>query len=203
MKSKFSTLLLITFITAFLSGCLKKGEDDPAISLRSRKARVVGKWKIKSGTYNSKTDQSYVGAGINLLNVIYKDHSRISTSTVIDALGSISTNTNETYLNYTLEFKKNGDFISKMLFDYDSFAMKGTWNFTSGIGKNKNKDQIVIHIISTEGGTSVNEYTGNRTDYTYHLKELRNSKIVLVSEYSGSDNSGYSFTSSSELAFIQ
>lgn len=202
MKSKFSALLLLAFVAIFLSGCLKKGEDDPLISFRTRKARIVGKWQITSGTYNSKTDQSYIGAGINSLNVIYTGYSRISTSEILDNSGAISSNTNENDLNYTLEFKKNGDFISTMQFDYDSYVMKGTWNFTSGIGKHKNKDQIVIHITSSEG-SSLYAYAGNKTDYTYYLKELRNSKIVLVSEYSGSDNLGYNYTSSSELVFRQ
>ncbi|MDD4575741.1 MAG: hypothetical protein PHI36_04870, partial [Bacteroidales bacterium] len=41
---KIILLLLAVFATTF-SAC-KKGEDDPALSLRSRKARVAGEWKM-------------------------------------------------------------------------------------------------------------------------------------------------------------
>jgi hypothetical protein len=42
-------LLLLTFLTLVLVNC-KKGKDDPFISLRSRDHRIVGNWKLLSGT---------------------------------------------------------------------------------------------------------------------------------------------------------
>jgi hypothetical protein len=53
-------LLLLTFLILVTMAC-KKYEDGPAISLRSRKARVVGKWitdkwKIDKLTYTSLSD---------------------------------------------------------------------------------------------------------------------------------------------------
>ena len=34
--------------------CCKKGEDDPVFSLRTRKARVEGKWTIQTGSLLQK-----------------------------------------------------------------------------------------------------------------------------------------------------
>ncbi len=42
-------LLLVAIMTATLfEGCFKKGDEDPFISLRSRKARITNKWKVSS-----------------------------------------------------------------------------------------------------------------------------------------------------------
>lgn len=54
MKNLKIILLVLIAISAF--SC-KKGENDPFLSLHSRKARVVGEWTLKSGsiTYNGST----------------------------------------------------------------------------------------------------------------------------------------------------
>lgn len=46
--SVFSLLLVLFGAGLMLTSC-KKGEEDPALSLRSRYARVVGDWKLHSG----------------------------------------------------------------------------------------------------------------------------------------------------------
>jgi hypothetical protein len=55
MKNLRIILLLVVIATSVFS--CKKGENDPSISLHSRKARVVGEWTLKSGsiTYNGTT----------------------------------------------------------------------------------------------------------------------------------------------------
>lgn len=49
--------LLLVLAAAFVLPACKKGENDPFLSLLSRKARVVGEWELKSGTitYNGTT----------------------------------------------------------------------------------------------------------------------------------------------------
>lgn len=42
--------LLVVLAAAFVLPSCKKGENDPFLSLHSRKARVVGEWTLKSGT---------------------------------------------------------------------------------------------------------------------------------------------------------
>lgn len=44
------SLLLVLFSTSLMLTSCKKGEEDPALSLRSRYARVVGDWKLHSGS---------------------------------------------------------------------------------------------------------------------------------------------------------
>lgn len=45
----------VVILAAMLAGC-KKGENDPAISLKSRKARLVGEWKLSAAENTSMYD---------------------------------------------------------------------------------------------------------------------------------------------------
>jgi hypothetical protein len=51
IKSSTKTLLLVLGVALGLSGC-KVGEDDPAISFRSRDARLKANWKLSSAQTN-------------------------------------------------------------------------------------------------------------------------------------------------------
>jgi hypothetical protein len=53
MKNLFKTFIAVAIVSVTVQSC-KKGEDDPAISLRSRDARLIGEWKLSK--YESKTD---------------------------------------------------------------------------------------------------------------------------------------------------
>jgi|GEM_PF-6188705 len=46
-------------------------------------------------------------------------------------------------------------------------------------------------------------YTGNKTYFTYSIKELRNKKIVLTSDFSEMRSDGYEIISKSEFTFGQ
>jgi hypothetical protein len=63
MKASIKTFLalIITFVFLF-SGC-KKFEDGPLLSLRTKKSRISGNWKIGSATYNGN-DQTELYQGI-------------------------------------------------------------------------------------------------------------------------------------------
>lgn len=54
MKNTFAVMAIVGVTT--VSSC-KKGENDPFLSLRSRKARVTGEWKLTKGTV-TETDNS-------------------------------------------------------------------------------------------------------------------------------------------------
>ena len=188
-----NTLLLIflSFALCCLSGCLKKGEDDPLISLRTRKARLTGQWYLTNGMEES-------------------------TSISVDSLGRHESKTTSVYTrdyySYSMEFKKDGGFSSEKTDNSaNTTVLNGTWNFTKGIGKHKNKEQVVINLNSNSTiNTSPysqfayeDTFKGNQSDLTYTLKELRNKKLVLVYEYSYIQNNGYESSTKSELTFEQ
>lgn len=208
MKLKHISLLLLTAIVLIcLSSCIKKGEDDPLFSLRTRKARVVGKWKIKSGK-EVYTNQFYAsGPHFDELTTTFSENSFEQTYKEADST-DISTGS----LSYEMEFTKDGGFISTAIYnDISTTLLKGKWDFTGKVGEHKNNDQIVINYTSrlfTSIGTySVNNsssiFEGNKSDQTYSIKELRNKTMVLVSEYSSTDEAGNTYTINSDLTLIQ
>ena len=57
---KFSSIALLFFSLAFLAvestSCVKKGESDPIISLRTRTSRLTGDWAVQSIRLNERVD---------------------------------------------------------------------------------------------------------------------------------------------------
>lgn len=164
MKSKFSALLLLAFVAIFLSGCLKKGEDDPLISFRTRKARVVGNWTMTSG-------KRYYSYGWFFSETTYDKANYYSQINYFSNTPSIQ---ESGIAKFTIKFNKDGSVnYQRVLGPQDEVGLNGTWNFTGGIGKHKNKEQIIFHDGSI---------ASNKTDFTFNVRELRNKKMVLYRE---------------------
>ena len=158
MRSKILNLLILVSVLFSLSACLKKGKDDPLISLRTRKARIVGKWKLVSGV---KTITSFPSFKSTTEYTNKKYTQSYSGSAQIDSGDVI----------YTIEFEKNGNVKEYRQLEYsDRHGIVGTWNFTGGIGDKKNKEEIVLH----------DPRVNFPSDIVYTIKELRNKKLVLA-----------------------
>lgn len=189
MKTKILLILFAITSTIVFDSCLKKGEDDPFLSLKSRKARVAGDWEVVSFKY---TD-TYTSTSNPTSN--YIDTYTMNGSTYT----SVSTYPNNPTLNSTdngtrtwkWTFEKDGKFENTDTEDGQTTTTKGTWNFTAGVGELKNKSQITTYDQSYAytGGSSA--YTGNYVDMAFDLKELRNKKMVWYykSTYTGSTSS--------------
>lgn len=173
MKHKILFFLFVIASSITLNSCLKKGENDPAISLKSRKARVAGEWKVVSAksvyTYNDATNPAWNYSGSYTMN------GSTYTSVDTDASGTTTTTGTQT-IDYT--FDKDGTYKSTSTEDGVVSTEAGTWNFTAGVGELKNKSQITLYgqSYTYPGGSST--YTGNYVDGAYDLKELRNKKMV-------------------------
>jgi hypothetical protein len=179
------TLLLIISLAALFTGC-KKGKDDPFLSLRSRKARVTGDWTVTSGT------STYVYSSGNYSRTSTFTYSETSYSYVHNENGIITTGGGSSKI--TMKFEKDGKFRSTNTGDGSTGTSEGTWNFTDGIGDAKKKEQIVVRLSSgSNTGSTINTsytYTGNETDITMNLKELRNKKMVIIMESGYTSSSG-------------
>jgi hypothetical protein len=172
MKTSVKFLLAVCAITTMLS--CKKGEDDPLFSLRSRKARVTGDWKMTSGSSTSASDPSKV--------TTYN--------------GTTATEGKDTYpFTFKISFKKDGSFSYEVLTDNYHMSCKGTWDFTTGIGEYKNKEQLFLTITSRSDTYESITYSGTGEHETFDIKELRNKKMVLtyhsIWEGSGYPTSGF------------
>lgn len=205
-------LSVLVFLLIF-SEC-KKGPDDPLISLRSRKARVVGDWKLSSGKQVSSSSNVSSG-GVNIHTSNETTTYDGSTYTTESDMTSGSTSIHDTETGpFTLKvsFKKDGSFEMEQMEDGEISSFKGTWNFLGKIGDTKNKEQIAIHLTSTSdpSNNSNTAFTGNQTDVVFNIRELRNKKMVLIvesgsvsTEAIGSSTDTDTYSSSTEFVFEQ
>ncbi|SRR6056297_2692217 len=162
-KKRSTTLLVLLSVIVFplLTGCFGVGEDDPFISLRTRKARLVGEWDIN--TYKKDVIQNI--DDVERIKVVTtvdgEDYEKVKTwlgterDTVIEAV----------VLDYEIMFDKNGYF--DYLFEYEISVeitnqatlqttritetikneMNGTWNFLAGIDDYSNKERLSLVIL--------------------------------------------------------
>jgi len=188
-------ILFFSIITLIITSACKKGANDPSISLRTRKARVVGEWTIASGTSTYSTTDVFKATTQERYSFTENEYNYVGTD--------------ENNLNYTakglyffkMKFEKDGKVTITETYDNQTTTINGTWNFNAGIGKNKSKEQIIIHVTYVSYPIGATKILGNQTDITYTLTELRNKKMSLYQEYKEekSDNSALSIVNSYEM----
>lgn len=194
MKKLMKVLLFVALIGT-LSEC-KKGEDDPFISLRSRKNRVVGEWTLTSGTEKTSSVSGNPSTTVNT-DYTYTQDSYIRTNTTMNQSGSTSVSSSG-YFYYKITFRSNGEYTLVKERGSSFTQESGLWNFTKGIGEYKRKEQIALVPQVTSGSiTNSKEVTRTLT-----LKELRNRVMTIVSEETDNEsiafqNGSFSSTSSS------
>ncbi|MCU0433869.1 MAG: hypothetical protein MUC87_10480 [Bacteroidia bacterium] len=181
MKKVLSILTLSLLVTsaATLESC-KRGEGDPFISLLSRKARITGHWKVTSGK-----GKDVIGNSV--------------TNWTYDGTTQVYTGASTGSMTFTQEytFEKDGTFKwvnsnpNSMVSEVDTYT--GTWNFTAGIGDQKNKSQILLTILTYNDGVSSTTFTGSDAPtLLYDLYQLKNKEIIFKGTGTTVDNTGIS-----------
>ena len=195
-----STVIIFALLTIFETGC-KKGEDDPFFSLRSRRARVVGDWKLISGT---ETDKSYDNSSATTYTNTntYDGSTEAQSETISNSSGSFTTTNSISYTS-TYKFEKDGTYTSTTVEDGVTITVEGTWNFGAGVGEKKNKSELVLTATKTVNDGNSYTYTGNAATEVYYIKELRNDKMVLVTDIKYTDSSGDTGEGISEMTYGQ
>jgi hypothetical protein len=177
---KSITKIIAALGLVFIFTLCKKGEDDPALSLRSRKARVVGDWALSSGTLSTV---SRYGSAVYSSNQVFTGNAFSQTSSYTNG-GTSNVTTSTGVYSYKIKFEKNGTFSLTEILENSVNIQSGTWNFTGKVGDYKNKEKIVLYRESGTGlsGSSTISYSGDQVFKTFSIKELRNKKMVLVTE---------------------
>ncbi|MDP2387535.1 MAG: hypothetical protein Q8M29_14255 [Bacteroidota bacterium] len=193
MKIKNQIFLFVLTIL-FVASC-KKGEEDPTFSFRTRKNRVVGDWKLKSGK------STYEETGSNGA-VSYSDGFIYSESGYTYTTGTgWSTQVYAGSHSYKLEFSKDGTVASTETLDGQAITNKGLWDFNVGVGEVKAKEEINVRYESVQNSNGTKTYKGNQMSMTYSILELRNKKMKLRAEYNvkNPDGTGYKYIDYYEL----
>jgi hypothetical protein len=165
MNKKRSTILLVlisVIIFPLLTGCFGKGEDDPFISLRTRKARMTGEWEINAYTKDVIQTIDTIERTKIVTTVEGDSWERVTTYLGTDRDSSLDA----TVLNFEMSFDENGYF--DYLYEYEinvnridqatltdtaitenvKHEMKGTWNFLSRIDDYKNKERLSLVVLN-------------------------------------------------------
>jgi len=167
MKHLIKPLLIIAVIALITTSC-RKGEDDPFLSFRSRKARITGEWVLKSG---------------NSSNYTYDGNYKYS-------------QTDTTPYKEKWIFNKNGEFELFFYNDLGTSAnhlMEGTWSFgNKDKAKDyKNKETIILRVTrdSTGGYFGIYDMTFSGTAgpvHSYTISQLKNKSMTI--KFDGTSN---------------
>jgi hypothetical protein len=119
----------------FLFNSCRKGDDDPLLSLRSRKARVAGEWQLTSGFSESTAfaDGSSASETYEYGSGSYSFH-----QSIISPGATISNSESGEYA-LKISFDRDGNFSMEETKGKNRVLYTGIWNFTKGVGEYKNK----------------------------------------------------------------
>ena len=215
MKKIIVFLSCIILAGIGFDGC-KKGPNDPFFSIHSRKARVVGEWKLTSGTEltvmngvsENRTDDGIKQTYFDTLGISYADDHLVPYT--FDKKGGYTGTEhrvhtevkNDTVLNLTTTTISDNQYI-------------GTWDFTDKIGEPKNRSQLTmietsdswsqnVHTVVVDNSLSPSVtiadstklYSGLITNTgnpgsaeLWDLDQLRNKKMVVKIKSSGNSSS--------------
>lgn len=185
-------MLVAIMVVPTFQSC-KKGENDPTISLRSRKSRLVGEWTLSEGSYTSTgpgTSASYVFNGSTQVTTFsgLAPFSAVYTQKVtIDKDGS-----------YKIEVNDDGDFSTE----------EGGWFFGD---KNKELDLKNKEIVCFSGqkytdGSDFSSYTGLwAINYpsVWKIDQLKNKEIIIILDGTQTDSDGDIYTETGTLTYTQ
>ncbi len=156
-----------------LQSC-KKGENDPAISLKSRTARLSGEWTVSKASIISTsggvtTTTTYNGSTVT---ITYSDGSTGSTGT----------------FTWTFSIDKNGTYTEEISETYtgitESRKTEGAWNWADGNkdAEIKAKEMVLFHqtknTYTSGSSTTVYSYTGLNYD-GWMVDKLSSKEVVL------------------------
>lgn len=196
-KSKYILkLALFLFAIMLVFNSCKKGEDDPFLSLRSRKSRVIGEWTIdtwkETSNYNSTSNfgsSTDTETGTTVLDINGNNYTSSTNETSVYSSG---TDTYTSTMNGTavasLTFENDGTFEKTIEYtncNYSStyissgysstttgngnqsIKVKGTWNFLGSVEEDyKNKERIILNIQQEITVYNSSDIEGNTNNQT-------------------------------------
>ena len=200
MKNTVVLLLSALVIAGSFSGC-KKGENDPFLSLRSRKSRLEGNWVIVKEEVSEKNIN---GSTTEIMQSVYDGEMKVTTTTT--TVGTISTTVIDT-VKYTFNFdiKKDGNYKITAANEnkIDIVTTEGTWLFLgkSKLNDLKNKEAILLtttkQVVSSNPVANSVNYE-NLNGLTIVIDALKNKEMMTIVEENSSNEDG--LTSSKKLA---
>jgi len=164
---------LVALCCLFILSACKKGQDDPAFTLLSRKTRMEGSWHIVTGHLKIEDNKA------SKKETLEYDLSPAGLTVTLTSSGSSTVYVGQ--YDLTLNMKKNGDFSFLEKVGNTQLNGSGRWSFNSGAGETKKKADVMYVIENVESGTTSGLALFNKanTNFEYFIRELRSKKLVL------------------------
>jgi hypothetical protein len=169
MKKVLLAIIIGIFVISGFQSC-KKGENDPLLSLRSRKARLVGEWALKSGQ----------------LSIVYYDGT--TRNYTYDGVTRIETSSTPGTITYTenVTINKDGTYQWVENIGTSTLTEEGFWSFgrKSKELDLKNKEAVFftrVNSVAASGNTYA--YTGSSildNITMWQLDELKSKEIIVL-----------------------
>lgn len=204
MRKSINYLMLTAIVATLFIGC-KKGENDPAISLLSRVARICGVWELSEADWTENEGGD-----------IYTYSLNGSTMTVTGPDGSYTVTYTE-----TATINKDGTFEAEESWVYpdgggtQTNLTEGFWYFLPGNDELEVKDSERVEFLVkkqtrtyTYGGstyTYFDEYEGgsNSEVMILLLDKLANKEMVTLFDLTYRDEDGYIYTQEGTKTYTQ
>jgi hypothetical protein len=177
MKKLTKSVLAILVVASSFTAC-KKGEGDPALSFRSRAARVAGEWKVSNEEGKSDYSNSSTGSAGSTGSMSYKFTPTNYTATSVS--GANTSNSTGTVTENSWTFEKTGTFTHKKNYTVKStetetqfgvtstvekttvysISEEGVWNFLGSVQDDtKNKEEMSVSVTKTNNVTTATTVT--------------------------------------------
>jgi len=228
-------LLSVLGATLLVTAC-KKGPEDPFLSFRSRKVRLSGDWKVINYTADTtfKTTIFSGGTESREMNLSGSEFSITGTETfslISPKDTDFTRSVTGTITGHGFTFDKEGNFSYNFDYTYDriypvvvagttvtekvtvkqTIIREGKWYFAGRSKDYKNKENLVLSVISDKKSTETTTATGSnpvmvKTSYSekefalnervevWHLIELRNREIKMETDLAGLSSNKYTTT---------
>ncbi len=188
MRNKLINFVFVGIAIAGLStiSSCKKGENDPFLSLKSRKARITGEWKLTEGTI---TSSSNFGGSTFTYTTTY-------TNTTSTSNGSTNA------YSETLTIEKDGTYEVAIIDDGYPTTISGNWFFVGKIKdidiKKKEAIMFVAQKFSEPG--YVETYNGLYGGEVMIMDQLKNKEVVFKGSFTSS-STGYNGSNAYDRTF--
>jgi|TARA_B110000208_G_C11749418_1_gene422918 hypothetical protein len=180
MKRYLNLTIAALVIVLVSFSCLRKGDNDPLVSLRTRTNRLTGTWKLISGI---ETTNYTSNGSTSTSDIIYEPGIKKMTASGSEIIKSYSNN---------ITFEKKNNFTRIIVEDFDEIKDIGSWTF---LQKNKNqelrkKEAFLVSITQNETNGIRTVNSGLFLSELFIINRLTNKELNLKGKTTENYTSG-------------
>jgi hypothetical protein len=196
-------MAVLVLSAGVFTGC-RKGEDDPWLTLRSRKARLTGKWNITSGKVSK--GQMYMAPNSQMISGTFDE---IYSGSVVQQINRFSWNGMDSVRDVqgtfegTVEIFRDGTYKMNMVKRVAVTATdttkitsgaytEGYWTLTGGTNDTRKREQLMLQEVKNAPIGGVATVNDNPVPSAlYNIRQLKHKEIVVEYENNSNDAANY------------